>query len=259
VDQSQRPAEVFLIDDASGDETLDVLQEIARSFPDWVKVIALPENQGPGSARNAGWDAATQPFIAFLDADDSWHPEKLRVQYGVMRDDPSIDLSGHQRVDLYNDGELPAISETIVINKIRGIELIYGNKFSTPTVMLKRQLPFRFEAKKRYAEDLHLWRQIALGHGTVVRLESPLAYIHKAPYGASGLSADMWAMEKGELSSLRSLYATNHISWGLLALGSTFSIAKYVRRMAYVQLARIFGAAPSQQGSKKENSTRSLT
>lgn len=239
VNQSQSPAEVLLVDDASGDDTLAVLQDIACSYPGWVRVIALADNQGPSSARNAGWDAATQPFVAFLDADDSWHPDKLKIQFGVMRDDPSIDLSGHQCVELCNDGEVPKVSEAVVIGRVSAVELIYGNKFSTPTVMLKRQLPFRFEAKKRYAEDVHLWRQIALGHGTVVHIESPLAYIHKAPYGASGLSADMWAMEKGELSSLRSLYATNHISWVLLALSSTFSIAKYVRRIAYVQLARM--------------------
>lgn len=241
VKQSQSPAEVFLVDDASGDDTLAVLQDIACSYPSWVQVIALADNQGPSSARNAGWDAATQPFVAFLDADDSWHPDKLKIQFRVMRDDPSIDLSGHQCVELSNAGEAPTVSETVVIRKVSAVELMFGNKFSTPTIMLKRQLPFRFEVKKRYAEDVHLWRQIALGHGTVVRIESPLAYMHKAPYGASGLSADMWAMEKGQLSSLHSLYTTNHIGWVLFALSSMYSMAKYVRRIAYVQLSRISG------------------
>nr|WP_281719802.1 glycosyltransferase family 2 protein [Nitrosomonas nitrosa] len=237
--QTQKPAEVLLIDDASGDNTLSVLQQLACSYPGWVRVIALAENQGPAGARNAGWEAATQPYLAFLDADDSWHPEKIRIQYGFMRDNPDINISGHRCVWIRADEALPHIPEAMTITRIRALDLIFANKFSTPTIMLKRHIPFRFEVNKRYAEDAHLWRQVAFWSSRVVRIESPLAYIHKAPYGVSGLSSEMWAMEKGDLNSLLALYKTKHINWMLFALGSTFSLAKYLRRIAHVQLSRI--------------------
>nr|WP_281720691.1 glycosyltransferase family 2 protein [Nitrosomonas nitrosa] len=239
VGQTQKPAEVLLVDDASGDETWSALQQFVSDYPGWVKVLALVHNQGPSAARNAGWEAATQPYLAFLDADDSWHPEKIRIQYGFMRDNPDIDISGHRCLWVRTNETLPQVSDQVMITKISVLDLIFGTKFSTPTIMLKRHIPFRFEVNKRYAEDVHLWRQVACTSSRVVRIESPLAFMHKAPYGVSGLSAELWRMEKGDLSSLLSLYKAKHISWMLLALGSTFSLAKYLKRIVHVQLNRI--------------------
>ena len=239
--QTQKPAEVLLIDDASGDETLSTLQQLVSGYPGWVKVLALAHNQGPSAARNAGWEAATQPYLAFLDADDSWHPEKIRIQYGFMRDNPDIDVSGHRCLWVRADETLPQVPDKVRITKISVLDLVFGTRLSTPTIMLKRHIPFRFEVNKRYAEDVHLWRQVACASSRLVRIESPLAYMHKAPYGASGLSAELWSMEKGDLNSLFSLYNAKHISGMLLALGSTFSLAKYLKRIAHIQLTRILG------------------
>jgi glycosyltransferase involved in cell wall biosynthesis len=239
--QTQKPAEVLLVDDASGDETSSSLQQLVSGYPGWVKVLVLAHNQGPSAARNAGWEAATQPYLAFLDADDSWHPEKIRIQYEVMRDNPDIDISGHRCLWVRADEALPQVSDEVTITRISVPDLVFGTRLSTPTIMLKRQIPFRFEANKRYAEDVHLWRQVACASSSVVRIESPLAYMHKAPYGGSGLSAELWPMEKGDLSSLFSLYKAKHISWMLLALGSTFSFAKYLKRIMHVQLTRLSG------------------
>jgi len=240
-DQSQRPAEVLLVDDASGDETLSVLQQLASGYQGWVKVLALAHNQGPSAARNAGWEAATQPYLAFLDADDSWHPEKIRIQYGFMRDNPGINISGH-RCPWVRAGETrPQITDKVIITKISVLDLVFGTRLSTPTIMLKRHISFRFEVNKRYAEDVHLWRQVACTSSRVVRIESPLAYMHKAPYGVSGLSAELWPMEKGDLMSLFSLYQTKHINWILLVLGSAVSLAKYLKRIVHVQLTRGYG------------------
>ncbi len=245
--QTQKPAEVLLVDDASGDETSSALQKLASEYPGWVRVLALAHNQGPSAARNAGWEAAIQPYLAFLDADDSWHPEKIRIQYGFMRDNPNIDVSGHQCLWVRADETLPQVLDEVTITKISVLDLVLGTRLSTPTIMLKRHIPFRFEENKRYAEDVHLWRQVACTSNRVMRIESPLAYMHKAPYGVSGLSAELWPMEKGDLSSLLSLYKAKHISWMLLALGSTFSIAKYLKRIAHVQLSRISRVSSNEQ------------
>src|SRR5688572_15186507 len=78
VDQTARPAEVLLVEDCSGDDTLEALHRIAAAYePGWIKVIAMPANGGPSRARNTGWQQAEQPYIAFLDADDTWAPRKL--------------------------------------------------------------------------------------------------------------------------------------------------------------------------------------
>lgn len=236
--QTIKPVEVILIDDASEDGTLPVLQELAQVYPGWVKVLQLNENRGAASARNAGWEAASQPYIAFLDADDAWHPEKLRIQYEYMCSNPEVVISGHQCMWL-RDGETPPnVPLILTTSKIEPVSLIFKNCFSTPTVMLKRNIPFRFLDKKRYAEDLHLWQQIAFSGLLVTRIESSLAYVHKALYGDGGLSAQLWEMEKGELSNFAALYRAGSINWLLLIAATGFSILKYVKRLVVTWINR---------------------
>jgi GT2 family glycosyltransferase len=76
--QSSPPGEIIVVDDGSTDDTIAV----ARSFG--VRVIALT-NGGPSAARNAGMRAATGEYVAFLDADDLWAPEKLAMQCAALR------------------------------------------------------------------------------------------------------------------------------------------------------------------------------
>jgi glycosyltransferase involved in cell wall biosynthesis len=71
-----RPAdEVIVVDDGSIDKTPDVV----RSFGDKV-IFIQQENAGVSAARNTGINAASGDWIAFLDADDEWLPEKLKLQ-----------------------------------------------------------------------------------------------------------------------------------------------------------------------------------
>lgn len=239
--QTAKPVEVILVDDASGDGTLQVLRELAQAHPGWIKVLQLNENRGAASARNAGWEAASQPYIAFLDADDAWHPEKLRIQYEYMCSNPEVAISGHQCIWLH-DGETPPDAPlSMAASKIKPVSLIFKSCFSTPTVMLKRCLQFRFPDNKRYSEDLYLWQQIAFSGLPITRMESTLAYIHKAPYGEGGLSAQLWEMEKGELGNFAALYQAGYINWLLLVAATGFSITKYVKRLALTWIRRLTG------------------
>ncbi|MBC7511115.1 MAG: glycosyltransferase family 2 protein, partial [Ferruginibacter sp.] len=104
--QTRRPAEIILVDDASPDETLRVLYEIEREYSGWIKVISSKMNLGPAAARNIGWNLASQPFIAFLDSDDAWHPKKIEIQYYYMHKHPRISLSGHSSRLLRNEDNL---------------------------------------------------------------------------------------------------------------------------------------------------------
>lgn len=247
INQTQLPVEIWLIDDASPDEgrTLNKLHELKARYTDTVQIeiIKLPVNGGPSVARNAGWEAATQPYIAFLDADDAWHPQKLEIQYGWMNEHPEIALTCHKCLCLEGDsfpqsGEhLPKV-EKFHVRWITKLSLLFSNCFSTPSVMLKNDLPFRFEPQKRYSEDYLLWLQITLSSYQCAFLDLPLAYLYKAPYGEDGLSADLWKMEKGELDTYYRVYKEGYINlfaWLFLVL---FSLAKFFHRVISVYARR---------------------
>lgn len=240
VRQTLMPAEVILVDDASGDGTREALRQLAAAHPGWIRLLFLDKNQGPASARNAGWREATQHYIAFLDADDAWHPDKLRIQHAYMTQHPDVVVSGHRCALMRENEPIPEISEHFRVIRINPVSLIFKSCFSTPTVLIKRDLPFRFTEQQRYAEDLSLWQQIAFSGLPVVRIESPMAYLHKAHYGEAGLSAELWKMEKGELNNLLALYRNGKINVLWLAGSLLFSILKYIRRVVVARGVRCF-------------------
>ncbi|PKO82909.1 MAG: hypothetical protein CVU17_11175 [Betaproteobacteria bacterium HGW-Betaproteobacteria-11] len=237
--QTHRPAEVLLVDDGSNDDTLGVLKALERQYSEWVRVLSLPFNKGPSAARNVGWNAATQPYIAFLDADDVWHPEKIRIQRKYMSLHKDVAACGHHCPYAASAFNAPIVSDTEpTASVISPVSLLFRNPFSTPTVMLKKDLPVRFTGGHFFAEDLRLWQQLAFAGYKTVRLEIALAYILKHPYGDGGLSARLWAMEKGELDNLLFLKQQRKIGAGLLSVSILFSLLKYVRRLIVCKIFR---------------------
>jgi glycosyltransferase involved in cell wall biosynthesis len=232
IQQTVKPAEIILVDDASDDDTLTVLQDLSDSFAESsVKILKLKKNIGAGSARNAGWDIASQPYVAFLDADDSWHPQKLSIQYEYMKANPQVSIVGHLCGVMRRFPSNDSVRSNFKATRINKFWLLFKNAFSTPTVMLRKELPFRFCSGKRYAEDLLLWQQIAFSDLLIIRLEETLAYVHKARYGQGGLSANLWMMEKGEIDNFLKLHKSEMIGFLLTVAAVSFSIIKFIKRI----------------------------
>lgn len=230
--QTLKPAEVILVDDASGDGTLETLQQIAHEYPGWVKVIALSQNQGVASARNSGWAAAEQPYIAFLDSDDAWHQKKVEIQYAYMVAHPDVVLNGHAHRRKNSDtSDLDWALHEWKAEPVTKKTLLFSNRFVTPSAMLRREIPFRFAEGKRHMEDHLLWLEIVCAKLKVTRINAELAAIFKPAYGAAGLSAQLWSMERGDLDNYGQLYQSgciNFIQWLGLCI---YSVLKFVRRL----------------------------
>jgi glycosyltransferase involved in cell wall biosynthesis len=98
--QTHRNLEIVVVDDGSTDNTRKIADSYAACDPR-VRVISQ-ENGGVARARNAGIAATTAEFIAPIDADDLWHPEKTRLQLDVMRtggQDTGFVYSPYRQID----------------------------------------------------------------------------------------------------------------------------------------------------------------
>jgi glycosyltransferase involved in cell wall biosynthesis len=200
--QTLRPAEVILVEDGSGDGTLEKLKELQQQYgKEWIKVVALESNSGPSIARNTGWNLASQDFIAFLDADESWHPEKIAIQYSWMIANPQVCLSGHgSYLVLPQYNHLDQLTQ-LRFDLIGKQEVLTLNPFETSSVMLKRNISNRFAPQIRYAEDHFLWMEIYLDNqrkSSMYRLNVCTTHIVKY---SSGLSSNKLAMRIGGIKN----------------------------------------------------------
>lgn len=158
--QSVSPLEVLCVDDGSHDATV----EIAKGYG--VQVIKQ-QNGGPAKARNAGLAAANGEWIAFLDADDVWLPEKLERQLGLVNE--SVGLVYTDRVnfgDTAGVGERQSDSVTLHSGRVLEPLLIRGNFITLSSVLVRRDLIAKvggFDTNRELmrCEDWDLWLRLA--------------------------------------------------------------------------------------------------
>lgn len=231
--QTMRPMEVIMVDDGNDGTTQKAIEQISKKAGDdiCIKIVRLERNSGSATARNEGWNRATQPYIAFLDADDSWHPRKIELQYKWMAANASVMLTGHGIMVLKKP--LPFHQEISYFNakRVNKIKLLLANRFPTPTVMCRRDVPFRFTSGKRYSEDYLLWLSMALHGYPLYHYEKPLTYLFKAPFGEGGLSSQLWEMQKGQLDTYQRIYRKQLICYCSWLCLSFFSLIKFARRL----------------------------
>lgn len=232
--QTLKPSEVLLVEDCSGDQTYDYLLTLPEKYDFPIRVISLKVNSGPASARNVGWNHATQKYVAFLDADDTWPEYKLEYQIKYLEENPDVVLCGN-RCDFVPIEEKSAGNSQADEKVVSALSLLFRNAFSTPTIVLRRNSDFRFEEGAKFAEDLYLWQRMAFSGAKLVTMQKVLAISHKPLFGAGGLSENLLKMELGELSNLLKLWKSGNIGFILFFLASIFSIIKFFKRLLLVK------------------------
>jgi glycosyltransferase involved in cell wall biosynthesis len=91
--QTHRAVEVIVVDDGSDDDT----RAVAETYGDRIRLTSQ-KRSGAGTARNTAAGLASGPYLAFLDADDRFLPEKLERQLAALHADPGLDMVfGHVR------------------------------------------------------------------------------------------------------------------------------------------------------------------
>lgn len=232
--QSYAPLEIIIVDDASNRDTRIWLRQYVSNLSASIPIILLQleGNSGPGFARNVGWERARGKWLAFLDADDTWSPQKLERQIECLMRDPSLRMLGNP-AKIVRIGVAPsAIQRHTSTRRLRARAMLFKNPYHTSSVIIDSEIEDRFPTNQRGAEDYSLWARVAWsGHAAAVA-EQPLSYLHKEAYlSGEGLSSNALAMQAGELRVFRALHADGHIGNLLLAAACTVSLTKFLRRL----------------------------
>jgi teichuronic acid biosynthesis glycosyltransferase TuaG len=164
--QSMADLEVLAVDDHSTDDTASILQDAASDDPR-IRPLRNAGAGGAGPARNVGLDHARGDHVAFLDADDAWHPEKLARQLAFM-DRTRAKVSYTDYRGLLPDGRLGGAAG--VPASLDGRQLLRDTAIGCSTVVVRREVlgDDRFPALQR-RQDLALWltllRRVDRAHG----------------------------------------------------------------------------------------------
>lgn len=222
VGQSYSDWEVIVVNDGSGDDSGALVEAFMTDYPGLVRLINQ-ENRGVSAARNCGIREARGEYIAFLDADDVWEPEKLDTQMKLMEDFPSVALSGtaYNRFSRGGSGKLMPVSPFGMLAK---------SYFNTSAVIAKKEAILEaglFPESMRYSEDIYLWTKIAGKHACYY-LDQRLTH---SLDGAGGLSTRLWEMEKGQLATIRMARKEKMINMAQYLFLLVFSFLKYARRV----------------------------
>lgn len=137
--------EIIIVDDGSVDDTQDVVAQFGKD----VRYI-YQDNQGVGAARNRGVEAASGEWLAFLDSDDLWLPDKLSLQFQVLQHFPEFKIihsnfysSAGPQITIEKGLEYwVAASSGVAIDTVDW-QKIYANKYSSTEYDITRSgLPF---------------------------------------------------------------------------------------------------------------------
>lgn len=181
--QTSAAHEVIVVDDGSADD----IEAVLDSYGSRVTLLRQ-KNAGAAAARNTGAARARGKFLAFLDADDFWHPRKLELQMRAFIERPSLALCWTHALRLTADELSRADSVQIPVQVApeysQDFALFFANPYvGTPGVVMPKESfdqlgGFRGDLKS--AEDVDLWLRAAYGRETAL-IRLPLFFVVTSP------------------------------------------------------------------------------
>lgn len=164
VNQSYKNFEVIFINDGSTDDSLQELNKIIVNTKIKYKIINSKKNHGPGSARNRAIKKSKYEWIAFLDGDDLWHKDKLKiVKEKILKfKNKNFFIHWEKFILLNNTIAILKNGRTKNLNNISK-DLYRANFFSTSAVVLNKKIikNFIFNENLQNAQDYDFWLKIS--------------------------------------------------------------------------------------------------
>ena len=167
--------EMIIIDDHSSDQTVKVVKAIIKQEPR-IRLIERRENGGPARTRNAGLKEATGRYVAFLDSDDQWLPNKLTKQVNFMEsNDLVFTHTAYNRVQIDAEGQ-DEVKEVKVPPTLTYKQLLRENVIGCLTVMVNQEKTGKLQmVDMRQRQDYALWLALTRKGYNAIGMQERLA------------------------------------------------------------------------------------
>jgi glycosyltransferase involved in cell wall biosynthesis len=192
VAQSHKPIEIIVINDCSPETK--IIEKYLKKYPR-IKYFYNKKNLGLAASRNKGIQLAKGEIVAFLDADDEYHPDKIKIQLEYLKENTAvtcgvlnISLSGKR---YYKLGHHPLI--------IKPREIIFSNKLNGAGLLCKKKMILSvggFNPNLKSCEDFDLWLRLLSSGIKIAVVPEPLYSYYFNPEGLSKNIRDvsMWEL-----------------------------------------------------------------
>ena len=205
--QTTPAKEVIVVDDGSTDDTLS---ELPRTYPE--AIWLTQDNLGVSRARNHGIQEARGEWIAFLDSDDTWHPQKLERQIDFLKKNPSLSICHTDEEWIRNAQKVKTPTYLDKTNHQLFIRSLNRCIICPSSVILNRSIfetTGYFDENLPVCEDYDLWLRILV--------ENEIGYLSEvlvSKYGGheDQLSRKHWGMDRFRVHSLKNLLIHSKLS-----------------------------------------------
>jgi len=236
--------ELIVIDDGSSDQTLALLHSVADER---LRIFSY-KNGGVSVARNRGMSHASGEFIAFIDADDLWTPDKLELQLAALQQHPEAGVAYSWTSYMEEQGKYFHTDEPITFEGNVHAELLVSNFLSSGSNPLIRKQAIEsvgeFDSTCAGCADWDYWLRLAARWPFVVVPKHQILY----RLSSSSMSSNSEMMEKHHLIVIERAFKSATLELQPLKKQSMANVYQF---LAHLYLTRTPGATGAKQASRK--------
>ena len=224
--------EVIIVNDGSTDRSKEKVLKYKQKYPDLHILLVNQENRGVSKARNVGLKRATGKYIALLDSDDIWLPNKIKRQVEILEHNPDICFLGgasdQEELILYFRKRITGLY------RAEPRDVCWKSFPVTPSVIFRtkclQQVGY-FNENQGYAEDLEFFQRFFKNYNFYYLAEPVVSIgVNKKFYGQEGITSNIKEMHKGRQLDLKLLYKDHLISKKFYLFMKIFNEVKFIRR-----------------------------
>ncbi|AJC49332.1 glycosyltransferase family 2 protein [Allofrancisella guangzhouensis] len=227
INQTYVDWEIIVVDDCSTDNTKKLVKELINQ-DSRICLIELDKNfGGPAGPRNHGVKKSRGEYIAFLDSDDIWHPQKLEIQMSIICND-AINFVCSQMQDFKAFGELKFNEYCKGTNytMITSFKLQMRDLIPTSSVLIKKSLllkePFEQNIEYKAVEDYHCWMRVINHTKFCAKVDNKLLFYRRSDGQIS--SSKLYMTRKvymihrklGRSKLISFLFTSTHVLGGIM-------------------------------------------